>query len=117
MSSGGFLHRAPTSAVGPPALARWAVALAAGVVAVDVLAYSIFGVAYAVNGDQGISDNWVGMLGAVALLGGLAVSLAAFLMALAARIGQARHRLLWLPLAVFPVLLVGTALLEVFVLE
>ena len=98
-------------------MARWAVGLAAGVVAVDVVAYSIFGVAYAVNGDAGISDNWVGMLGAFALLGGVAVSLVAFLMALAARLRHARHRLLWLPLTVFPVLLVGTLLLEAFVLE
>ena len=117
MTAGGFLHRAPTSTAGSPTLARWAVRLAAGVVVVDVVAYSLLGVAYAVNGDAGISDNWVGMVGAVALLGGLAVSLAAFLMALAARLGHARHRLMWLPLAVFPALLVGTVLLEVFVLE
>ena len=117
MTTGGFLHQAPASTAGPPALARWAVRLATGVVAVDVVAYSIFGVAYAVNGDAGISDNWVGMLGALALLGGLAVSLVAFLMAVAARVRHARHRLLWLPLAVFPVLLAGTVLLELFVLE
>lgn len=117
MTAGGFLHRAPTATAGPPTLTRWAVRLAAGVVVADVVAYSIVGAAYAVNGDAGISDNWVGMTGAVALLGGLAVSLVAFLMALAARLGHARHRLLWLPLAVFPVLLVGTVLLEAFVLE
>lgn len=117
MTTGGFLHHAPTSTAGPPTLARWAVWLAAGVVAVDVVAYSILGVAYAVNGDAGISDNWVGMLSGFALLGGQAVSLMAFLMALAARVRHARHRLLWLPLVVFPVLLAGTALLEIFVLE
>ncbi|HEX6246942.1 MAG TPA: hypothetical protein VFZ64_03650 [Nocardioidaceae bacterium] len=117
MTAGRFPHRAPASAARSSALARWAVRLAGGVVAVVGGAYTILGVAYAVNGDAGISDNWVGMLGAVALLGGLAVSFLAFLMALTLRIRHERHRLLWLPLTVFPALLASTVLFEVFVLE
>lgn len=92
----------------------WAVALAEVVVAVVVAAFTIFGIAYVVGGVEATEDNWVGMLGAVAVLGGLAVSLAAFVLAVLAKIHDERRRMLWLPLSLFPALLGFVVLGELF---
>ncbi len=94
--------------------ARWAVALAEAVVAVVALSATVFGVAYAVGGVEATEDNWVGMLAAVGLLGGLAVSLVAFTLAVLARIHHERRALLWLPLSVFPALFGFVVLGELF---
>lgn len=102
---------------GPSGLGRWAVVLAVIVVTVVTVAYTIFGVAFAVGGDDAISDTWVGYLAGISLLGGLAASLASFLMALVARLRGARQRLLWLPLTVFPALATIVLLAELFWVE
>lgn len=97
-------------------LARWAV-LVAGAVAVVVTApYAIFFVALAVGG-AAIADTWVGYLGVLALVAGLAASLAAFAMAVAARLSHERWTLLWLPLTLFPALSTITVLAELFWME
>jgi len=93
------------------------VGLAGTVVAVVTASYTIFGVAYVVGGSEEISDNWVGLLGAVALIGGLSVSLVAFALAVVAKVRHERWMLLWLPLSVFPVLLVVVTLAEMFWIE
>jgi hypothetical protein len=82
-----------------------------------VVAYSLLAVAYAVGGSDAISDNWIGFLGALALLGGLPVSLAAWVLAVVARVKHQRWALLWLPLSVFPVLLAVVVLAETLWLE
>ena len=51
------------------------------------------------------------------MLGGLAPSLGAFVLAVVAKVRQERSPLLWLPLALFPALLSGLVLLELFVIE
>jgi amino acid transporter len=94
--------------------ARWAVWLATAAVAVLALAAAVFGVAYAVAGVEATEDNWVGLLAAVGLLGGLAVSLVAFTLAVLARINHERRPLMWLPLSVFPALLGFVVLGELF---
>ena len=112
--------RAPHSAdpaSGPTRLARWAVGLAAAVVIVVVVSYTIFAVAYLVEGSDAISDTWVGLLGAVALLGGLSVSLVAFGMAVFAKVRHGTWPLLWLPLSVFPALFALALLAEAFLRE
>ena len=81
------------------------------------IAYSIFFVALAVNGEDGISDNWVGFLAAYALLGGLALALIAFLMGLFLWRRQNHHPLLWLPMYLFPTLAIVTLLVEFFIIE
>jgi len=86
-------------------------------VAVLVPTYTIFGVALAAGGQDAISDNWVGYLGGITLVGGLAVSLMAFLMALAARMRHSEVRLLWLPLSLFPSLAIVVAAVELFWME
>jgi hypothetical protein len=98
-------------------LAGPAVVLAAVVAAVLLVAYAIFFVALAVGGDAAISDTWVGYEAGLALLGGLGASLVAFLMGVAARLRHEAHRFLWLPLALFPVLLALVVLAEVFWME
>lgn len=97
--------------------ARWAVGLAAVVAVVVAVSYTIVAVAYAVGGDKAISDNWVGFLGAFAILGGLATSLVAFVLAIVAKVKHERWALLWLPLCLFPALLVVVVLAETFWLE
>jgi hypothetical protein len=81
------------------------------------VSYAILGVAYAVGGSEAISDNWVGMLAAVALLGGLLASLVAFSMAVLARVKHEQWALLWLPLSLFPGLLVVVVLAETLWIE
>lgn len=98
-------------------LARWAVGLAAAVAVVVTVSYTIFAVAYAVGGSDAISDNWVGYLGGFALLGGLVVSLGAFVMAVVARVKRQRWALLWLPLSLFPALLAVVVIAEAFWIE
>jgi hypothetical protein len=98
-------------------LARPAVVLAAAVVGVLLVAYAILFVALAVGGDAAISDTWVGYLAAFALLGGLGASLVAFLLGVVAKVRHEAHRLLWLPLALFPTLVVLVTVAEVFWLE
>ena len=98
-------------------VARAAVGLAALVVIVVVVSYTIFFVALAAAGDDAISDNWVGVLAGVSLLGGLLVSLVALVLAVVARVRQDRWRLLWLPLSLFPTLLALVVLAELFVME
>lgn len=98
-------------------LARRAVGLAEVVAVVVAMSYAIVGVAFAVGGSDAISDNWVGMLGAIALLGGLLASLVAFGMAVVARVKREQWALLWLPLSLFPGLLVIVVLAETLWLE
>jgi hypothetical protein len=108
---------APRSFDGPAQLGRWAVRLATGTLAVLVPSYTIVGVALAIGGQDAISDNWIGYLGGVALVGGLAVSLMAFLMALASRLRRRGVRWTWLPLSLFPALTLIVAAVELFWME
>ena len=94
--------------------ARWAIVLAEVVLAFVALTAVLFGVAYAVDGSSGIEDNWVGLIGAVAVLGGFAVSLVAFTLGVLARIHEERRPLLWLPLALFPAMATFLVLGELF---
>src|SRR3990172_8421536 len=86
-------------------LALWAVGLAAAVAIAIATSFAIFAVAYASGGSGAIEDNWVGLLVMVSLLGGLLTSLAAFALAVAAKVKHERLALLWLPISVFPALL------------
>jgi hypothetical protein len=85
-------------------LERWAVGLAAAVAIGVVVSYAIFFAVPATGGTLG--DNWVWYLGGVSLVGGLVVSLVAFALAIVAKVKHERWRLPWLPLSVFPALLV-----------
>jgi hypothetical protein len=77
----------------------------------------LFGTAWAIGGEDAVSDNWVGMSVVVALFTGLTGSFVALL--LAAYAGMRHHRWseLLLPLVTFPAVVVAVALLEAFVFE
>ena len=94
-------------------VARVAVGLVVFVVVVIVVTYAIFFDALAIGGDDAISDTWVGTQAGFSLLGGLVVSLVALVLAIVAKVRQERSKLLWLPLSVFPTLLVLVVLAEV----
>jgi hypothetical protein len=79
-----------------------------------VVSFAIFAVAFAVGGWAAIDDRWVGFIVVVSLLGGLLASLVAFVLAVVARVKQERWRLLWLPLFLFPAMVVFLLLGEVF---
>jgi hypothetical protein len=95
-------------------LARWAVGVAAAVAGAILVSAAIFAMAYVIGGPGATEDNWVGLLGVVSLLGGLVASLAAFALALAAKIKHEQWALLWLPLLLFPALLAFLVLGELF---
>jgi hypothetical protein len=84
---------------------RWAVGLAAAAAVVIATAAAIFAVAYAIGGSGATEDNWVGFLVMVLLLCAGLASLAAFALAVVAKVKHERWALLWLPLSVFPALL------------
>ena len=75
---------------------------------------AMFAVAYAIGGSGAIEDNWVGFLGGVSLLAGLPASLAAFGLAVVAKVRHERWALLSLPLSVFPALLAFLVFGEAF---
>jgi hypothetical protein len=93
---------------------RWAVRIAAVVAVAIVVSFAIFGVAFAVGGWDAIDDTWVGFIVVVSLLGGLAASLVAFVLAVMATVRHERWRLLGLPLFVFPAILIFLVLGELF---
>ena len=82
--------------------ARWAVALAAVVAAgIPALAAN-----YVVRG-TGVADGaWATFVLGCALVAALAISLTAFTLSVTARLRHERGLLLWLPLTVFPALVV-----------
>jgi uncharacterized Tic20 family protein len=107
--------RAPISGSPAPAhsgVARWAVGLAVAVAVVIAVSFAILAVAYAVGGSTATEDNWVGFLAVASLLGGLLASLAAFALAVVAKVKHERWARLWLPLSLFPALLAFVVLGE-----
>jgi phosphoglycerol transferase MdoB-like AlkP superfamily enzyme len=74
-----------------------------------------FAVAYAIGGSGAIEDNWVALLVTAMAFGpGLVGSLAAFVLAIVAKIKHERWARLWLPLCTFPAFLAFLVLGELF---
>ena len=73
--------------------------------------------AFVVNGDEGISDTWVGYTSATTTIAALAISLVALAVAVWAAARGVRHRFAWLMRYEFLVLVVLVALSELFVFE
>ena len=95
-------------------LARAAFRLAEAALIATLSAISVFSAAYAIGGARTTEDNWLGLLVMVAMFTGFLASLAAFVLALAAKIRREPWPLLWLPLSVFPGLLTFMVLGEAF---
>lgn len=98
-------------------LVRYAVGVAAVVAVILALTGAIFIVAFSSGGSDAISDNWIGLLGAVALIGGLIASFMAFVLAITAKVKHEQSPWLWLPLLAFPILLTFVLFSEVLWLE
>ncbi len=98
----------------PNPLVRWSAGLGAAAAAAVVAGVVLFGIAYAVGGTEATEDNWVGLLSATGVLGGLLLAFVAFVLALSARIRHEPWRPLWLPLAVFPGVTLFLAVSEIF---
>ena len=77
----------------------------------------LFAGAWAIGGDDAVSDNWVGMTVVVALFVGLIGTFAALLMALYEGWRSRAWSRLWLPLTAFPAVVLVVGLLEAFVFE
>ena len=82
--------------------AKWAVGLA-GIVAVGV---ALLAVAYVVEGSDVTDNPWVSFSAAVLLLLALLMAMPAFGMAVTAKVQRETWPALWLPLVVFPALVV-----------
>jgi membrane protein DedA with SNARE-associated domain len=78
----------PLAAHGLPA--RWAVSLTAVFAGAVLAAIVTFAVGYAVGGQNPIEDDWVAHLGGILALIGLLASLAAFVLAIVAKIERER---------------------------
>jgi cytochrome bd-type quinol oxidase subunit 2 len=96
-------------------LARWAVGLSAVcglAIAASVVSIAL---AYAVGVERAVEDRWVGLLlVTVVLAPGVAGSLLAFVLAIVARARRERWAFLWLPLSVFPAVVLYLVLGEAF---
>jgi hypothetical protein len=95
-------------------LARWAVGLSALFGVAIAASITTFGIAYAVGAASATEDNWVGYLVASMALAGFTGSLAAFVLAIIAKIKREAWVLLWLPLSLFPMLFLFLVLGEAF---
>jgi hypothetical protein len=98
-------------------VARRAVGIAAADVAVLAVVGAVFGTAWLVGGTEATEDNWVGMLGAAGIFGGLAASVVALVLAALARSRHETWSMLWLPLLLAPGLLLLLGAVELFWME
>ena len=96
---------------------RWANGVAWAVVIVLAVVYAVFGLTWAIAGEDAVSDTVVGQVAGFALLGGLGASLVAFVVALTERVRRPDHPTLRVPLAVFPALVAIVTVFEAFVIE
>lgn len=87
--------------------------IAALVAATLVAAFAIFAVAYLIGGWAAIDDTWVGLIAAIALIGGLLLSLIGCVLAVLA-IRRERRASLWLPLLLFPAIVTFLLIGELF---
>ena len=118
MSKIGNAHFSSSSANEKDSLtSKIVIALALCVACAIGVAYLILFIALAINGDEGISDNWVGSLAAYTLLIGMAVALVVFIAAIILKRRHNRRPLLWVPTYLFPFLALTTLILELFVIE
>jgi hypothetical protein len=93
-------------------LAGWAFRLAVAAPLSIGTALALFGIATAIGGPDATADNWVGILVGAGLIAAFLTSLAAFTLAIAAKVNH--QRVLWLPIAAFPAVLAFLLLGEAF---
>jgi hypothetical protein len=69
---------------------------------------------YAVGAEGGVEDTWLAAVLAISAYIATLGSLAAFVLAIFAKVRRERWRLLWLPLGVFPAIMLFVVLGEAF---
>jgi chromate transport protein ChrA len=111
MSSGLHPPRHPTP------IGEMARRLAGLALAVLVFAAVLFASAWAIGGEDAVSDNWVGVSVVVGFFAGLLGSFVALVAAIVAGLRREPWSRLWLPLATFPAVAVVVVLLEALVFE
>ncbi len=113
--------RSPISAGRPSRphgrLAEWAVGSAAVFGVAFAVSIGTIAIAYAAGVESAVEDNWLGALLVFVAFAGVVGSLAAFAMAIVARIRHERWKLLWLPLCLLPGLIAFVILGEAFLWE
>jgi hypothetical protein len=112
-TSSGRIHSRPTDS----RLGMFAVSLSFVCWACLLIVESIFFIALLINGDEGVSDNWVGYMTGYTLLGSLVITFITFLTAIVLRRRHYQHPRMWIALYGFPVLVLLTVLIELFVIE
>lgn len=95
-------------------LASRAVGLSAVSAAAFAGSIATTAIAYAAGRESAIEDNWLGVLLVTVASVGLLGSLAAFMLAIIARVRREPWVLLWLPLSVFPACVLFVAFGEAF---
>jgi hypothetical protein len=95
-------------------LARWAVGLCLVSGVTFAISSAAIAIPYAVGEGSAVEDNWLAYALGLTAFAGLLGSLTAFVLAVVARLGPERGRLLWLPLGVFPAITLFLVLGEAF---
>lgn len=94
--------------------AEWAVRLAGACGLAFVVSVATVAIAYATGTEDAVEDTWFGATLAAVAFVGLFGSLAAFVLAIIARAKREEWSLLWLPLVLFPALILFVVLGEAF---
>ncbi|HEX5916522.1 MAG TPA: hypothetical protein VFY76_01655 [Nocardioides sp.] len=105
-------RRGPSSPAGLRARRMAGVALV-----VLVLAAALFGSAWAIGGEDAVSDNWVGLTVMFGFFAGVVGSFVALATAVFAVLRGEPTSRMWLPLATFPAVVIVAVALEAFVFE
>ena len=104
----------PTSGRPHGRLARWAVWLGALGGGLTLVSVATVVTAYAVGAASAVEDTWFGVILSIAALCGALGSLVALVLAVVAKVRRERWTLLWLPLGVFPAIVLFVSLGEAF---
>lgn len=94
-----------------------ATVLTLGITIVFIVVFAIFFIALAVNGDEGISDTWVGYLAGITLYASIFITFFNFTIALAYRLAATEFPLRWLAAWEFPILIVLLLVVELAIIE
>lgn len=94
-----------------------ATVLTLGITIVFAVVFATFFVALAVNGDDGVSDNWVGYLTGITLYASIFITFFNFTIALAYRVAATEFPLRWLAAWEFPILIVLLLVVELAIIE
>lgn len=94
-----------------------ATVLTLGITIVFAVVFAIFFIALAVNGDDGVNDNWVGHLTGITLYASIFITFFNFTIFLAYRVAATEFPLRWLAAWEFPILIILLLFVELVIIE